>query len=135
MRWRGGRTGGHGPQRGQIARLFEPCLLILLSERESHGYDLISRLSQFGLDSDLVDSGLAYRALRQMEMGGWIESDWQTGDGPARRVYRLTVDGRRALADWRDQLARTHEVIHRILRASSGVGEATDARLDSDCPP
>lgn len=111
-RWRGGR----GPQRGQIARLVEPCLLILLQERDSHGYELIGALERFGLDPALLDSGLVYRALRQMEEAGWVLSDWDTTTpGPARRVYSITPAGRQALEVWREELGRTHRTLHRVL--------------------
>jgi len=110
--WRGGR----GLQRGQIARLIEPCLLILLRDRTAHGYDLIGALGRFGLDPELLDSGLVYRALREMEMAGWVTSDWQVGGaGPPRRVYSLAPAGEAALRAWREELSRTHDFLHRLL--------------------
>lgn len=115
-RGRHGWRGGRGVQRGQIARVVEPCLLILLSERSHHGYELIAALARFGLDPALLDSGLIYRMLRQMEEAGWVTSAWDTGGaGPARRVYTLTEAGRTALAAWREELGRTHDVIHRLI--------------------
>ncbi len=110
--WRGGR----GPQRGQIARLVEPCLLILLQERSRHGYELIAALVRFGLEPALLDSGLVYRALREMEEAGWVVSSWETGgSGPARRVYGLTAAGQEALVAWREELGHTHDILHRVL--------------------
>ena len=115
-RGRHGWCGGRGVQRGQISRLVEPCLLILLQEGERHGYDLIAALERFGLDPDLLDSGLVYRTLRQMEEAGWVVSNWDTaGPGPARRVYSLSPAGREALAAWREELERTHRILHRVL--------------------
>ena len=115
-RGRHGWRGGRGPQRGQIARLIEPCLLTLLSDGSSHGYDLIASLGRFGLDPELLDSGLVYRALRDMEMSGWVKSDWQVGEsGPPRRVYNLTPAGTEALTAWREELDRTHDFLHRLL--------------------
>ena len=115
-RGRHGWRGGRGVQRGQIARIVEPCLLILLQEHEHHGYELIAALGRFGLDPALLDSGLIYRILRQMEEAGWVASVWDTsGSGPARRVYSLTAEGRTALAAWREELGRTHDVLHRLL--------------------
>ena len=116
QRGRHGWCGGRGPQRGQIARLLEPCLLILLQERDRHGYDLIAGLERFGLEPALLDSGLVYRTLRQMEGAGWVVSDWDTaGPGPARRMYSLAAAGREALGAWREELGHTHDVIHRLL--------------------
>jgi len=115
-RGRHGWRGGRGVQRGQIARLVEPCLLILLQERARHGYDLIAALGRFGLDPAFLDSGLIYRALRQMEEAGWVISSWEMGEsGPARRVYSLTPAGQGALAAWREELGRTHNILHKLL--------------------
>lgn len=115
-RGRHGWRGGRGVQRGQIARVVEPCLLVLLQEGDRHGYDLIAALERFGLDRALLDSGLVYRALRQMEEAGWVVSRWEAGDtGPARRVYSLAEPGRDALATWREELGRTHDLLHELL--------------------
>jgi len=103
-------------QRGQVGRVLEPCLLTLLQEQDRHGYDLIAALGRFGLEPALLDSGLVYRMLRQMEEAGWVASRWDTaGSGPARRVYSLTPAGQSALAEWLDELGRTHDMLHRLL--------------------
>ncbi|MDI7277295.1 MAG: helix-turn-helix transcriptional regulator [Anaerolineae bacterium] len=117
-RGRHGWRGGRGLQRGQIARLVEPCLLTLLQDGNRHGYDLIAALERFGLDPALLDSGLVYRVLREMEGAGWVVSTWEAGpSGPARRVYSLTAAGREALTRWRDELGRTHDLLHRLLHS------------------
>lgn len=124
-RWRGGR----GPQRGQIARLVEPCLLSLLEQGPRHGYDLIAALGRFGLDPDTLDAGLIYRVLRDMELAGWVLSDWQVGSGgPPRRVYSITDAGKEAQAMWHAELARTHDVLHKLLGApESGQSGAPES--------
>jgi len=115
-RGRHGWHGGRGVQRGQIARLLEPCLLALLRDGERHGYDLIGALDRFGLTPGFVDSGAVYRALRDMEMAGWVTSRWNMGEsGPPRRTYSLTPEGNAALRDWVDELERTHQVLHKLL--------------------
>lgn len=114
----GGRGwhGGRGPQRGQIARLVEPCLLVLLQDGARHGYDLIAALVRFGLDPQLLDTGLVYRSLREMEEYGWLVSNWEmASSGPPRRVYVLTPAGKEALVLWREELRRTHEILHSLL--------------------
>ncbi len=99
--------------------MLEPCLLVLLQEGERHGYDLIAALERFGWDPQALDSGLVYRLLREMEANGWVASDWEMGrSGPPRRVYRLTPAGGEALAAWREELGRTHEVLHKLLGES-----------------
>jgi DNA-binding PadR family transcriptional regulator len=73
-------------------------------------------LERFGLEPALLDPGLVYRSLRRMELAGWVVSEWDTsGVGPARRVYTLTAEGRQALALWREELDRTHDILHKVL--------------------
>jgi DNA-binding PadR family transcriptional regulator len=58
---------------------------LLLSEGQSHGYDLLVRLADFGVK---VDPGGLYRTLRAFEREGLVRSRWETSDaGPARRTY------------------------------------------------
>ena len=115
-RWGGGRGGGRHPWR--IYRFVQPCLLLLLHRRPSHGYDLIERLGQFGLGESIVDSSMVYRYLREMESNELVVSDWDTkGTGPPRRVYRLTAQGDEYLARWTSGLRETKRTLEGFLSA------------------
>jgi poly-beta-hydroxybutyrate-responsive repressor len=71
----------------------QPFLLLALEQWESHGYELIRRMSAFGFET--LDRGSVYRTLRQLEKDGLVVSGWDTSkDGPARRLYSLTDAGR-----------------------------------------
>jgi PadR family transcriptional regulator PadR len=76
--------------------LIGPLLLLLLAEEPGHGYDLIERLRCTGFEHR---AGSLYRELRRLEDDGLVTSYWEASQtrGPARRVYELTYDGRRAL--------------------------------------
>jgi poly-beta-hydroxybutyrate-responsive repressor len=96
----------------------QPCLLLLLHQRPSHGYDPIERLSQFGLGESIVDSSMVYRYLREMESNELVVSDWDTkGTGPPRRVYRLTAQGDEYLARWTSGLRETKRTLEGFLNA------------------
>lgn len=78
----------------------EPCLLLLLTENATYGYDLIPQLKEFGF-GDNQDPGMVYRYLRRLEKRGMIESKWDTtGSGPARRMYSVTPYGDELLSAW-----------------------------------
>jgi PadR family transcriptional regulator, regulatory protein PadR len=49
-----------------------PCLLLLIAEGPSYGYDLLVRLAKLGLRH--VDPGLLYWWLRAMEQEGLVRS-------------------------------------------------------------
>lgn len=117
---RRGWRGGHGmPRWRRIARFVQPCLLLLLHQGRSHGYNLIENLRTFGFAEDPVDSSVVYRYLREMEKDALVASEWDTeaSAGPARRVYRITEEGDRALAWWVASLRETDRVLHRFLQA------------------
>lgn len=70
-----------------------PCLLLLLAEGTSHGYELLEQVGSLGLDR--VDPGGLYRCLRAMDEEGLVRSTWEpSASGPARRTYELTDEGR-----------------------------------------
>ena len=88
------------------AALELPCILLLLGEHSSHGYELIERLKEFGvLDNG---TGRVYRELRQLEDAGLVHSVWEVSQirGPARRVYELTRQGRDLLSACAESAAR-----------------------------
>ena len=51
-----------------------PCLLLLLAEGTSHGYELLDQVATLGLDR--VDPGGLYRCLRAMDKEGLVRSTW-----------------------------------------------------------
>ena len=115
-RWRGGRGGG--PQPG-IRRFLEPCLLLLLHQGASHGYELAEGLEYYGFSREQMDSSLIYRTLRQLESEKLLTSEWDTGasSGPPRRVYHLTPQGDEYLRSWVEGLRATDTALHRFLDA------------------
>jgi len=115
-RWQGG--GGRLAIPWRIYRFVQPCLLLLLHQQPTHGYELIEKLSQFGLGESFVDSSMVYRYLREMEADGLVASDWDTkGTGPPRRIYQLTPQGNEYLARWVAGLRETKRTLGAFLRA------------------
>jgi len=95
---------------------------------KSHGYELAQALPPFGLGE--MDLSLVYRTLRDMEAEGLIRSEWEPAEvsGPARRVYGLTSEGDRYLADWVNDLRGTDRFLHHFLQVyddhmKEGTGE------------
>lgn len=77
-----------------------------------HGYELLERIPELAREDRRVDLGNLYRLLRSLEEEGIVASDWDEGlPGPAKRVYRLTGDGRRVLGQWSDALGEARGLI------------------------
>jgi len=100
----------------------EPCLLLLIKEKAAHGYDLMSRLQEFGFGED-QDPGMVYRNLRRLEEQGMIMSRWDTsGPGPAKRFYEITAEGSEYLGTWAQTLAKNSERIQAFLERFKKLG-------------
>ena len=87
-----------------------PCLLLLLAEGTSHGYELLEQVGALGLER--VDPGGLYRCLRAMDEEGLVRSSWEpSASGPARRTYELTDEGR----EWLHVVAGSLAEVARFL--------------------
>jgi predicted Fe-Mo cluster-binding NifX family protein/DNA-binding PadR family transcriptional regulator len=99
----------------RMGQFLDPALLLLLEQAPAHGYTLLSRMAEFGLD--FLAPTVIYRALRDMETQGWVTStiDEETTQGPPRRVYALTSTGRQVLRCCTAQLQGTQQVLEYLL--------------------
>jgi PadR family transcriptional regulator, regulatory protein PadR len=107
---------------GRRGRWIDPFLLLLVAEGETHGYALIAALNDLCVAPEAVDVGMAYRALREFERNGLVESRWMVSNGPPRRAYRLTADGRRALAEWTAVMRERDRLISTYLDRAKRLG-------------
>ena len=113
------RTRG-GRRRQRVMSFLQPCLLLMLTRNEAHGYCLLDGLAEFGFTPGHIDPSLVYRALREMEGGGWLISHWdENSQGHKRRVYRILPVGKIFLAEWIADLRRTRDEIDCLLAAYS----------------
>jgi PadR family transcriptional regulator, regulatory protein PadR len=80
-----------------LGALLRPLLLLELAIEPTHGYALVERLEDLGVKPK--GASKLYRELRELEDRGWIKSAWEASQtrGPARRTYRVTRAGTRAL--------------------------------------
>ena len=106
---------GGGPPRNFI----KPCLLLLLKESPSYGYELLDRLPPFGIGRD---HGSLYRTLRALEQEGLVRSGWEPrGRGPERRRYQVTVEGEAWLDAWAGTISATRSLLEAYLRRYEDV--------------
>lgn len=95
-------------------QLLTPSLLLLIDEEPAYGYELVQRLAALGVGS--ADHGSMYRALNVMESIGLVSSQWERSpNGPRRRRYHATVEGRRLLARWAGSLEQVDDLIRAFL--------------------
>jgi poly-beta-hydroxybutyrate-responsive repressor len=99
----------------RVERFVEPSLLLLLRERPLHGYELLERIPELGVEGR-VDIGNLYRLLRALEDEELVRSEWSADlPGPAKRTYELTEEGRKLLDRWAEALTRARGTIDTFL--------------------
>lgn len=79
-------------------------ILLALAEKPVHGSAIHTVLMErMGLAKP--DTGAIYRTLQQLEQEGAVVFEWDTsGNGPAKKIYRLTPAGWEKLTEWRREI-------------------------------
>ena len=97
-----------------VENFFEPCVLSLLMQKPSHGYELKSDLDK--RCSCQVDIGNLYRSLAKLQKNGHVMKRKVVGEaGPAKQVYEITAQGRKLLAEWIVELKSEVKVINKLI--------------------
>ncbi len=100
----------------KMERFMEVCLLLLLFEETGHGYGLIEKLSYFGFSEGQLNVSTLYRTLRKLEREGFVVSVWEEGgQGPKRRVYNITDNGKKELENWVQVLKTRKARIEKLI--------------------
>ena len=98
--------------------LLDVCLLAVISEEPTYGYEMTRRLTEAGLD--VVSEGSIYPALARLERGGLVTTYRESSpDGPQRKYYRATPDGEATLRHRRQQWhAFSHSINEVVSRGA-----------------
>lgn len=104
-----------------------PCLLLLLAEGPSHGYELLEHVRRLGVQG--AEPGGLYRYLRGMEREELVRSWWEPSQaGPARRTYLLTAAGETALQSSVESLREVRQLLVDLLDRFDALAEGGVAR-------
>lgn len=100
----------------RVSKFIEPSLLLLLSKRGSHGYELLDRLGDLGFHRESIDVGSVYRTLRKLEKEGFVRSSWGEAKGRMKkRTYTITPQGIGLLARWADRIEERRRALAKFL--------------------
>jgi len=98
----------------------ELCILSILSRGMRYGYDIVQALSGGG--GLVIKEGTIYPLLNRLRSEGLVAAEWRPSpQGPRRKYYRLTDDGRARLVEMRAQWRSFTADVERIV----GHGEGT----------
>ena len=108
-----------------------PILLLMLRQWSSYGYELMEKMSTFGLAA--MNPGTFYRTLRQMEKDGMVSSNWDTSEGgPARRVYSITDAGEAYLNYWARSLDQYQRMMDTFFRLYTGQSTPREKHTEGE---
>ncbi len=108
---------GNVPDRSTqlLKGVLDMCLLAIISEEPSYGYEMVKKLASRGLD--LVSEGTIYPVLSRLQKSGLVEGYLvESSGGPARKYYRLTKPGAEALGSWQEEWRQLAAGVESVLK-------------------
>jgi PadR family transcriptional regulator PadR len=105
--------------------VLDTCLLALIAEEPSYGYEMADKLQSRGLE--LISEGSIYPTLSRLQKAGLIigylvEID---GRGPPRKYYRIADSGRDRLTEWASEWGRLSSGVTTVLLESGATVAST----------
>lgn len=102
-------------QRSQLLKgILEGCILSIISQEATYGYELSVKLQDFGLDD--VSEGSIYPILLRLQREGEIIGEMRKSDaGPKRKYYQLTDYGQESLEEFIKQWELLKIPVDKIL--------------------
>ena len=98
--------------------VLELCILRALEEEERYGYDLVKSLA--AVPGLTISEGTLYPLLSRLRLAGLIGSRLEeSAEGPARKYYSLTREGRRTLAAMNEFLITLNESTDKLDKKES----------------
>jgi PadR family transcriptional regulator PadR len=92
----------------------EYCVLALLQSEDRYGFEITRELSE--ADGLVTSEGTVYPLLTRLRNDGMVDTYWrESTEGPPRRYYRITPNGKRALKSFVEQWARFRDSVDAIL--------------------
>ncbi len=87
-----------------IAASLAPLVLIILSESENYGYELIQQIKSRSNSELNIAEGTLYPVLKKLEEKKWVTSKWRTAEsGKQRKYYSVTKKGKEQLSEQMEQ--------------------------------
>ena len=99
--------------------VLDMCLLALIAEEPSYGYEMVKKLEERGLE--LVSEGSIYPLLSRLQKQGLIEGYFvESASGPPRKYYRIARVGADHLTEWASEWERLAHGVNAVLNGGQG---------------
>lgn len=100
--------------------VLELCTLQIVSAGETYGYAVIQQLEAAGLGK--IKGGTLYPILSRLEDDGLLKSSWREGDnGPGRKFFAITAEGRKRLADRTERWQQFSQSVAAVMNTTTGA--------------
>ena len=106
--------------RSQLLKgVLDMCLLAIISEEPSYGYEMADKLSRRGLE--LNSEGSIYPTLSRMQRSSLIEGYFveADGSGPPRKYYRIAPEGAKRLEEWKEEWSSLSDGVDQVLKGAN----------------
>ena len=102
--------------RGEVLKGHLDYLVLAVVEAGPlHGYAIIKQLAKRSAGAFDLPEGTVYPVLHRLERAGLLGGRWTLHAGRRRRVYRLTLKGKRALAQQRSEWPGFSRAVSAVL--------------------
>ena len=99
--------------------LLEICTLVVLSQEDGYGYQIVQRLKQ--VDGLTMNEGTVYPILQRLHREGCLKTYRQPSEsGPPRKWFQLTTAGRDRLQSMIREWSRLHRGVEQLLEEGGG---------------
>ena len=92
--------------------VLELCVLAVLEQKECYGYELVSEISK----NIPISEGTIYPLLKRLKSEGYFTTYLvESSEGPSRKYYKITDDGKEMLSDLRSDWLEFVEGVNNIV--------------------
>lgn len=105
--------------RSQLLKgVLEGCILAIIQQEETYGYELSIKLQQFGLND--ISEGSIYPILVRLQREKLIKGTMKKSQaGPNRKYYHLTEHGEHALEQFMSHWEAIKKPVNHILKGGN----------------
>ena len=110
--------------------ILELCVLNAMKGVRLYGYDIVKRLS--GIEGLVIAEGTIYPILSRLAREGLVNAEWaESHQGPPRKYYALTPNGKKAYRILQKEFTLLHELVTRAASApEETVGGEAGTQID-----
>ncbi|MEC0135181.1 MULTISPECIES: PadR family transcriptional regulator [Paenibacillus] len=103
-----------------VRGVLEGCLLAIIDEEETYGYEIMEKLALSGFV--FAKEGSIYPLLLRLEKENFVASTLHpSASGPNRKYYRLTLKGEQQLQLFRGNWNELSNAVNSIIKKEDGA--------------